>query len=88
VVRSAALLEDASNDAVTSCNSQFGGCALSQAAVASTSYGCLVLANSTQDAGQLYAATSSSLDGARNAVTQQLNSAGVSGQVQYAGCNG
>jgi hypothetical protein len=87
IVRTGLQLQDAGADAVQSCNSQYGGCALSDAAVAPTAFGCLVLAKAAENGSRLFAATGGTLDAARDAVVQQASTVGATGQIQYAGCN-
>jgi hypothetical protein len=87
VVRTAAKLQDAANDAVQTCNAQYGGCMVSDAAVPEASYGCLVVASAADNASRLFAATGSTPDAARAIVVQQLGNAGLTGTLQYSGCN-
>lgn len=86
VVRTSPTLEGASADALQICNSQFGGCTLSDARVAPTAFGCLVVAQN-DDADRVFAATGSSPDAARAAVSTQIASAGLHGNIAYAACN-
>jgi hypothetical protein len=86
VVRTSPSLEGASADALQICNSQFGGCTLSDARVAPTAFGCLVVAQS-DDADRVFAATGNSPDAARSAVNAQVASAGLHGHIAYAACN-
>jgi hypothetical protein len=86
VVRSSPTLEAASADALQICNSQFGACTLSDAMVAATAFGCLVVAQSDGD-GRLFAATGNSPDAAREAVTGQVAGAGLRGHIAYSACN-
>jgi hypothetical protein len=86
VVRTSPSLEGASADALQICNSQFGGCTLSDARVASSAFGCLVVAQS-DDADRVFAATGNSPDAARSAVNAQVAGAGLHGHIAYAACN-
>ena len=87
VVRTGAQLEDAANDAVQSCNEQYGRCALAKAAVLPNVYGCMVVASAAENPSRLFASTSGTLNAARDALIQQLSNAGVTGELQYSGCN-
>lgn len=86
VVRSSPTLEGASADALQICNSEFGGCALSDTRVAPTAFGCLAVAQS-DDADRVFVATGNSPDAARVAVSDQVTSAGLHGHFVYAACN-
>jgi len=86
VVRTSPTLEGASADALQICNSQFGGCTLSEATVGSTAFGCLAVAQS-DNADRVFAATGNSPEAARVAVSDQVASAGVHGHFAYAACN-
>jgi hypothetical protein len=86
VVRTSPSLEGASADALQICNSQFGGCTLSDAWVAPTDFGCLVVAQS-DDADRVFAATGNSPDAARSAVNAQVAGTGLHGHIAYAACN-
>jgi hypothetical protein len=86
VVRTSPSLEGASADALQICNSQFGGCTLSDARVAPTAFGCLVVAQS-DDADRVFAATGNSPDAARSAVNAQVAGTGLHGHIAYAACN-
>jgi hypothetical protein len=86
VVRTSPSFEGASADALQICNSQFGGCTLSDARVAPTAFGCLVVAQS-DDGDRVFAATGNSPDAARTAVSAQVASAGLHGNIAYAACN-
>jgi len=87
VVRTSPTLANASVDALRACNSQFGGCALSDAAVASTAFGCLVVAQTDDDANRLFAAVGSTLELAHASVDTQVTNAGMRGRIVYTGCN-
>jgi hypothetical protein len=86
VVRTSPSLDGASADALQICNSQFGGCTLSDARVAPTAFGCLVVAQS-DDGNRVFAATGNSPDAAHTAVNAQVASAGLRGNIAYAACN-
>jgi hypothetical protein len=86
VARTSPTLEIASADALQICNSQFGGCTLSDARVAPTGFGCLVVAQS-DDGDRVFAATGNAPDVARAAVTTQITSAGLRGHIAYMACN-
>jgi hypothetical protein len=86
-VRTGVQLQDAATDALQACNAQFGGCAVSEAAVAPTTFGCLVIANAAENGVRLFAAAGGTVDAAQTAALQQAANAGATGQVQYAGCN-
>jgi hypothetical protein len=85
--RKSASLDVASVNAVTQCNSQYGNCTLSDAAVSTSAFGCLAVASAKEDSTRLFAATGGSLDAARAAVSEQAGNAGLSDQLQYAECN-
>jgi len=87
VVRTSRTLASASLDALRACNNQFGGCALSDAIVPSTAFGCLVVAQSSDDVSRLFAAVGSTLDLAHASADTQLVNAGMHGQIVYTGCN-
>jgi len=86
-VRTSPTLADATVDALRSCNSQFGGCVLSDAAVPPTAFGCLVVAQGADEPTRLFAAVGSTPELARGSVETQLINAAVRGQVAYSGCN-
>jgi len=86
VVRTSPTIEGASADALQICNSQFGGCTLSDARVESAAFGCLVVAQS-DDADRVFASTGNSPDAARAAVSAQVAGAGLHGYIAYAACN-
>jgi hypothetical protein len=87
VVRSSPTLASASLDALQTCNNQFGECALSEAVVAPTAFGCLIVAQSADDPSRLFAATGASIDLARASTDTQMTNAGLGGQIVYSGCN-
>jgi hypothetical protein len=68
------------------CN-QFAGCVLTDAVVAPTAFGCLVVAQGTDDTNRLFPAVSSTLELARASVETQVIKAAVRGQIVVAGCN-
>jgi hypothetical protein len=86
VVRTSPTLASAGADAVHTCNSQFGECTLSEAQVAPTSFGCLVVVQS-DDASRVFAAAGNSSDTALTAAAAQITNAGLHGQIVYTGCN-
>jgi hypothetical protein len=88
IVRTSPTLVNASADAVQTCNSQFGSCTLSDAQVAPTAFGCLVVAQSDDTSNRLFAAAGDSVDTARAAVNTQVTTAGLNGQIIYSACNG
>jgi hypothetical protein len=88
VVRSSPTLASASLDALQTCNTQFGECALSEAVVAPTAFGCLVVAQGADEPSRLFAATGETLDLARASTDTQMINAGLRGQIVYTGCNG
>jgi hypothetical protein len=87
VVRAAAQLNAASDDALQACNSQFGSCMASGATVDTAAFGCLGVASNGTDDRQLFAAMGASLDEVRTSLMQQMSTAGVTGQVKYSACN-
>jgi hypothetical protein len=86
VVRTSPTLASAGADAVQTCNSQFGACTLSEAQVAPTSFGCLVVVES-DDASRVFAAAGNSSETALTAAAAQITNAGLHGQIVYTGCN-
>ncbi len=86
VVRTSPTLASAGADAVQTCNSQFGACTLSEAQVAPTSFGCLVVVES-DDASRVFAAAGNSSETALTATAAQITNAGLHGQIVYTGCN-
>ena len=86
-MRMSPTLDDAGLQAVAACNSQYGGCALSDAAVAATAFGCLVVAQSTDETKRLFAAAGGTMDEARESTNTQMVNAGLGGEIVYAGCN-
>ena len=87
VVRSSPTLASASLDALQTCNKQFGECALSEAVVPPTAFGCLVVAQSADDTSRLFAAVGNTLELARVSVDTQVTNAGTHGSLVYTGCN-
>jgi hypothetical protein len=87
VVRTFPTLAGAGIDALRACNDQFGGCVLSDAVVAPTAFGCLVVAQDTDDASRLFAAAGGTPEPARASVDTQVTNAGMRGQIVYTGCN-
>jgi hypothetical protein len=85
VVRSSPTFAGAGADALQTCNSQFGGCVLSDVMVPPTTSGCMIVAQ-TGDS-RVFAASGPSLDTARAAVDTQVTNAGLAGQIVYTGCN-
>jgi len=55
--------------------------------VAPTAFGCLVVAQGTDDTNRLFPAVSSTLELARASVETQVIKAAVRGQIVVAGCN-
>jgi hypothetical protein len=88
VVRKNPSVDAATRDAVNQCNSQFGTCSLSDVVVTPAAFGCLAIARGSDNANRLFAAARGSIDAARAAVMDQMTSAGSSGDVLYADCNG
>jgi hypothetical protein len=86
VVRTSPTLASAGADAVQTCTSQFGACTLSEAQVAPTSFGCLVVVES-DDASRVFAAAGNSSETALTAAAAQITNAGLHGQIAYTGCN-
>jgi hypothetical protein len=86
VVRTAPTLATASTGALRACGEQFGQCTLSEAQVAPTHFGCLVVIQS-DDASRVFAAAGDSSDLARAAATAQIANAGLRGQIVFTGCN-
>jgi hypothetical protein len=69
------------------CNNQFARCVLTDAVVAPTAFGCLVVAQGTDDTNRLFPAVSSTLELARASEETQVINAAVRGQTVDAGCN-
>jgi hypothetical protein len=86
VVRTAPTLAIAGAGALRACTEQFGQCMLSEAQVAPTHFGCLVVIQS-DDASRVFAAAGDSSDLARAAATVQIANAGLRGQIVFTGCN-
>ena len=86
VVRTSPTLAGAGADAVKTCSNQFGACTLSEAQVAPTSFGCLVVVES-DDASRVFAAAGNSSETALTAAAAQITNAGLHGQIVYTGCN-
>jgi hypothetical protein len=86
VVRTAPTLATAGAGALRACNEQFGQCTLSEAQVAPTAFGCLVVIQS-DDASRVFAAAGDSSDLARVAAAAQIANAGLRGQIVFTGCN-
>lgn len=86
VVRTSPTLASAGADAVQTCSSQFGQCTLSEAQVAPTSFGCLVVVES-DDSSRVFAAAGNSSETALAAAAAQITNAGLHGQIVYTGCN-
>jgi hypothetical protein len=86
VVRTAPTLATAGAGALRACSEQFGPCTLSDAQVAPTHFGCLVVIQS-DDASRVFAAAGDSSDLARAEATAQIANAGLRGQVVFTGCN-
>ena len=87
VVRTSPTLATASLDALRTCNNQFGECSLADAVVAPTAFGCMVVAQSADDTGHLFAAVGDTLDLARASADSKLTEAGTHGPIVYTGCN-
>ena len=88
VVRASPTLARASLDALRTCNNQFGECALADAVVAPTAFGCLVVAQSVDDTSRLFAAVGDTLYLARTSADAQVTNAGTHSTIVYTGCNG
>lgn len=86
VVRTSPTLASAGADAVKTCSNQFGACTLSEAQVAPSSFGCLVVVES-DDSSRVFAAAGNSSETALAAAAAQITNAGLHGQVAYTGCN-
>jgi hypothetical protein len=86
VVRTAPTLATAGAGALRACGEQFGQCTLSEAQVAPTHFGCLVVIQS-DDASRVFAAAGDSSDFARSAAIAQIANAGLRGQIVFTGCN-
>jgi hypothetical protein len=80
-------LAGASIDALRACNNQFGGCVLSDAVVAPTAFGCLVVVQGTEDTSRLFAGAGGTPELARASVDAQVTNAGMRGEAVYTGCN-
>jgi hypothetical protein len=86
VVRTFPTLAGASIDALRTCNDQFGGCMLSDAVVDPTAFGCLVVAQATDDASRLFAATGGTPELARASVDTQVTNGPREQPRSYHGC--
>lgn len=87
VTRKAGSLENASEIALSTCNSQYGTCALSSIAVKPTSYACMALGRSETDQKNLVAVTRGTLDEARAAVLEALGAPGNAKLIVYSDCS-
>ena len=84
VVRTADALDAARQDAMTTCNSQFGGCQQATA-IDNSALGCLaVMSNSDH---KLAASVRPTLEAATRAVQSKFESSGQKGELVYSGCN-
>jgi hypothetical protein len=86
VVRTAPTLATAGAGALRACGEQFRQCTLSDAQVAPTAFGCLVVIQS-DDASRVFAAAGDSSDLARAAAAAQIANTGLRGQIVFTGCN-
>jgi hypothetical protein len=84
VVRTADELAAANEDALTTCNSQFGSCQQA-ATVDSSAFGCIAVMSNGEH--QLFASTGHTLEAVTAAVQRQLERRGQKGELVYSGCN-
>jgi hypothetical protein len=84
VVRMADALPEASQDALTACNGQFGGCQIA-ATVDNSAFGCLAIMSNSQQ--ELFSGTGPTLEEVTASLQQQLQSRGEQGELSYSGCN-
>jgi hypothetical protein len=85
VVRTADALDAANEDAMTTCNGQFGGCQQVMT-VDSSAFGCLAVMSDGEH--RLFAAKGRSVEAVTASVQHQLESRGQKeGQLVYSGCN-